>query len=74
MADEFTYDFFVSYSSANKDWVRKTFVPILEKAGLKACDYYRDFDPGAPIVKEMERAILESHKTILILRICPKIT
>jgi tetratricopeptide (TPR) repeat protein len=64
---DFKYDVFVSYSSANKEWVRKTFVPILEKAGLKVCDYYRDFDPGAPIVKEMERAILESRKTILIL-------
>lgn len=64
---EFKYDVFVSYSSVNKEWVRKTFVPILEKAGLKVCDYYRDFDPGAPIVKEMERAILESRKTILIL-------
>ena len=66
MAD-FKYDVFISYSSANKDWVRKTFAPILEKAGLKVCDYYRDFDVGAPIVKEMERAVLESRKTILIL-------
>ena len=64
---DFKYDVFVSYSSANKDWVRKTFVPILEKAGLKVCDYYRDFDVGAPIVMEMERAILESRKTIPIL-------
>ncbi len=66
MAD-FKYDVFISYSSANKDWVRKTFAPILEKAGLKVCDYYRDFDVGAPIVKEMERAVLESRKTVLIL-------
>ena len=66
MAD-FKYDVFISYSSANKDWVRKTLTPILEKAGLNVCDYYRDFDVGAPIVKEMERAVLESRKTILIL-------
>jgi hypothetical protein len=46
--------------------VRKTFVPVLEKAGLKVCDYYRDFDVGAPIVMEMERAVLESRKTITI--------
>jgi tetratricopeptide (TPR) repeat protein len=64
---EFKYDIFVSYSSVNKDWVRKTFIPILEKAGLKVCDYYRDFDVGAPIVMEMERAILESSKTIPVL-------
>jgi tetratricopeptide (TPR) repeat protein len=64
---DFKYDVFVSYSSANKEWVRKTFVPILEKAGLEVCDYYRDFDVGAPIVMEMERAILESRKTIPVL-------
>jgi hypothetical protein len=64
---EFKYDVFVSYSSANKKWVRETFVPILEKSGLKVCDYYRDFDVGAPIVMEMERAILESRKTIPVL-------
>jgi tetratricopeptide (TPR) repeat protein len=64
---EFKYDVFVSYSSANKEWVRKTFVPILEKAGLNVCDYYRDFDVGAPIVMEMERAILESRKTVPVL-------
>lgn len=64
---EFKYDIFVSYSSVNKDWVRKTFVPILENAGLKVCDYYRDFEVGAPIVMEMERAVLESRKTIPIL-------
>ena len=32
---DFKYDVFVSYGSANKEWVRKIFVPILEKAGLK---------------------------------------
>src|SRR5919106_3324337 len=64
---DFKYDVFVSYSSKNKEWVRKIFVPTLENAGLKVCDYYRDFDVGAPIVMEMERAILESRKTIPIL-------
>jgi tetratricopeptide (TPR) repeat protein len=64
---EYQYDVFISYTSADKEWVRKTFVPALEKAALKCCEYYRDFDLGAPIVKEMERAILQSRKTILVL-------
>jgi hypothetical protein len=64
---DFKYDVFVSYSSANKEWVRKTFVPVLEKAGLKVYEYYRDFEAGAPIVMEMESAILESRKTIPVL-------
>lgn len=64
---DYKYDVFISYTSANKDWVRKTFVPTLEDAGLVCIEYYRNFEVGAPIVKEMERAILESRKTILVL-------
>ncbi len=67
MTDETKYDVFISFTSANKDWVRKTFIPALEAEGLTCCDYYRDFEVGAPIVKEMERAVLESRKTILVL-------
>ncbi len=64
---DFKYDVFVSYNSANKEWVRKVFVPTLEKAGLRVYEYYRDFEAGAPIVTGIETAILESHKTISIL-------
>ena len=64
---EYTYDVFISYSHANKDWVRGELLTRLEAAGLKACIDFRDFERGAPSVTEMERAVLTSRKTLLIL-------
>ena len=46
MADDFKYDVFISYSSANEDWVRKDLLSTLEKAGLKVCIDFRDFKAG----------------------------
>ena len=64
---EFTYDVFISYSSKDKDWVRGDLLKRLQAAGLRVCIDYQDFRPGAPSVKEMERAVLTSRKTLLIL-------
>ena len=65
--DQFEYDVFISYSSKDKDWVRGDLLHTLEQHGLRACIDYRDFQPGAPSIKEIERAILTSRKTLLIL-------
>ena len=67
MSTDFLYDVFISYSSADKAWVRGELLPALEKAGLTVCIDYRDFRPGAPSVTEMERALQESRKTLLVL-------
>ena len=64
---EFKYDVFISYSSANKDWVRKDLLSALEKAGLKVCIDFRDFERGAPSVEAMVQAIQASRKTLLVL-------
>lgn len=64
---EFAYDVFISYSHRDKAWVRGELLPRLESAGLKVCVDYRDFRIGAPIVKEMERAVLTSRRTLLVL-------
>lgn len=61
------YDVFISYSHADRDWVRQELLPRLEGAGLKACIDSRDFEPGAPRVNEMERAVVTSRKTLLVL-------
>ncbi|MBN1661902.1 MAG: toll/interleukin-1 receptor domain-containing protein [Anaerolineae bacterium] len=61
------YDVFVSYSRADRAWVRGELLPRLEGAGLTVCIDYRDFAVGAPIVTEMERAVVESTKTLLVL-------
>lgn len=63
----FPYDVFISYSHHDKAWVRKQLLPGLEAAGLKVCIDYRDFRIGAPSVNEMQRAVTESRKTILVL-------
>jgi hypothetical protein len=64
---QFDYDVFISYSSQDKAWVRGELLPHLEASGLRVCIDTRDFRPGAPSVTEMERAVLTSRKTVLVL-------
>ncbi len=63
----FAYDVFVSYSRADQAWVLDQLLPALEAAGLRVCLDVRDFTPGAPTVAEIERAIVNSRKTLLVL-------
>jgi hypothetical protein len=67
MPDDFAYDVFVSYSSQDRTWVRGELLTQLEAAGLKVFIDFRDFDVGAPGITEMERGVLTSHKTLLVL-------
>lgn len=64
---QFAYDVFISYSHADRNWVRGELLKQLEASGLRVCIDYRDFRPGAPSVTEMERAVLTSRKTLLVL-------
>ncbi len=66
-ATEFHYDVFLSYSHHDAEWVHAWLFPQLEHAGLRVCIDIRDFDPGATSVTEMERAVLTSRKTALVL-------
>ena len=68
-ADGFVYDVFVSYrqQEPDKTWVRKTLVPRLKAEGLKVFIDYIDFRLGAPIVTEMERAVIQSRYTVGVL-------
>ncbi len=61
------YDVFISYSSRDKAWVRGELLQRIEHAGLKAFIDFRDFTRGAPSIKEMERGVLTSTKTLLVL-------
>jgi len=65
--DVYRYDAFISYSHCDKEWVQGWLLPQLEKAGLRVCIDFRCFEPGAPILTEMERAVVESRKTLLVL-------
>lgn len=66
-AATYDYDVFISYSRADKAWVRKVLVTRLQNAGLKVCIDYEDFQPGAPAIKEIKRAAMTSRKTLLVL-------
>ena len=68
LEDGYAYDVFISYrqQQPDKDWVRRTLKPKLEEQGLKVCIDYRDFRLGAPLVKEMERAVIESRYTLAV--------
>jgi formylglycine-generating enzyme required for sulfatase activity len=64
---KYIYDVFVSYSHTDQEWVRNELLPRLERAGLKVIIDYRDFEPGATLLTEMERAVLESRKIVMVL-------
>lgn len=66
-ADAFAYDVFISYSWKDQAWVRGLLLEHLETHGLRVCIDYRDFVGGAPIVTEMERAVLTSRCTLVVL-------
>ncbi|MEM9567393.1 MAG: toll/interleukin-1 receptor domain-containing protein, partial [Cyanobacteria bacterium P01_E01_bin.34] len=66
-ADPYDYDVFISYSTKDKAWVRGELLTRLRKAGLRICIDYENFRPGAPAIKEMERAAKTSRKTLLVL-------
>jgi hypothetical protein len=67
MLDAFAYDVFISYSSQDKAWVQGELLSQLEAVGLRVFIDFRDFDVGAPSITEMERGVIQSRKTILVL-------
>jgi hypothetical protein len=58
---------FVSYAHADSEWVIKKLLPRLEAARLQTIIDFRDFKPGAMSIEEMERAVLKSDYTIVVL-------
>ncbi|CAO5251131.1 toll/interleukin-1 receptor domain-containing protein [Frankia sp. AgKG'84/4] len=61
------YDVFVSYSHVNAEWVDTVLVPRLRGAGLRVMLDSDDFRIGAPTLTEIERAVEESRRTLLVL-------
>lgn len=61
-----TYDLFISYSENDSQWVQGY---LLDALGLppERVITPQDFRPGASIVDEFERAVLESRYTLLVL-------
>ena len=70
LADErqdIQYDIYVSYSKRERSWVNDWLIPHLEAAGLRTCFAERDFLFGAPQIKEKERAVSTSRRTLLVI-------
>ena len=57
---------FISYSSKNKDWVKNWLLPKIESQGIQTRVDFRDFEIGTPSMINMERAVDECAKTILV--------
>jgi tetratricopeptide (TPR) repeat protein len=62
-----TFDVFISYSHRDAEWVRDWLLPRLEAAGLRVCIDSRDFQIGAPSVVNMENAVEQNRKTLLVM-------
>lgn len=61
------YDVFVSYSLRDREWVREWLLPRLEAEGLRVCIDFRDFEVGLPSIVNMENAVEQSRKTLLVM-------
>jgi GTPase SAR1 family protein len=64
---QFLYDVFISYSRADRAWVRGWLLPRLQTAGLSVCIDDRDFGIGVPSIINMEAAVIQSRHTLLVL-------
>jgi TIR domain len=59
-------DFFVSYTSADRDWA-EWIAYVLEEDGFQVVIQAWDFRPGANFVLEMQKAASEAERTIMVL-------
>lgn len=60
------YDAFISYNSADEDWVMEQLLPNLEGSGFRLCLHHRDFEPGRNIVDNIVAAVYNSRKTMCV--------
>ena len=66
---DYRYDLFISYRhhDPDKQWVRGELAPALRARGLRLCIDESCFRLGHPILREMERAVVESRCTLSVL-------
>lgn len=70
MQNQPKYDVFVSYSDYSESdmkWVRAELLPRLEAEGLRVLDEFRLPSPGGPITKQLEYAVYESRKVLIVI-------
>lgn len=64
--EKYNYDAFVSYNSADEDWVMEQLLPNLEGSSFRLCLHHRDFELGRDIVDNIVAAVYGSRKTICV--------
>jgi hypothetical protein len=64
----FLNDVFISYRHQEPDsaWVRTILLPRMKAEGLRVCIDFESFRLGAPLVKEIERAVEQSRYTLAV--------
>lgn len=62
----FDHDVFISHGQSETKWVQTTLMPRLASAGLSVITE-NQFTIGRPVVMEIERAVLKSRKTIVVI-------
>ncbi len=60
-------DIFISYSHDDSKWVKEVLLPKLESHGFSVVIDFRDFKTGSFGVDEMERGVLQTRRTLLVL-------
>lgn len=65
--EKYKYDAFVSYNSADEDWVMEQLLPNLEGSSFRLCLHHRDFELGRDIVDNIVAAVYGSRKTICVI-------
>ncbi len=63
----YKYDAFISYSHLDEKWVYDVLLQRLEQEGLTICIDERNFQIGVPSLINIERAVQQSRKTLLVL-------
>jgi len=68
----YEYDVFVSYASADEEWVHNWLLPRLKEARvgrrkMRVCVDTECFQAGVPLLDEMRRAVTSSAKTVVVL-------
>ncbi|KAK2903188.1 hypothetical protein Q8A67_007901 [Cirrhinus molitorella] len=64
--EKYKYDAFISYNSADEDWVMEQLLPNLEGSSFQLCLHHRDFELGRDIVDNIVAAVYGSRKTICV--------
>lgn len=68
--EQYKFDAFVSYNSADENWVLEQLVPSLEKGDgpvFRLCLHHRDFQPGKYIIDNIVDSIHNSRHTICVI-------